>query len=77
MLHELVHNVQGPHNAVFYKLLDEVTEVFDTVQDISVPRKLLMFIAHIFDALASALHILPVSRLYTHIHELVTSGCYR
>ena len=27
MLHELVHNVQGPHNAVFYKLLDEITEV--------------------------------------------------
>ncbi|DBA69906.1 TPA: hypothetical protein ACH3X2_012403 [Trebouxia sp. C0005] len=26
MLHELVHNVQGPHNAVFYKLLDEITE---------------------------------------------------
>ena len=30
MLHELVHNVQGPHNAVFYKLLDEITEVFAT-----------------------------------------------
>lgn len=28
MLHELVHNVQGPHNAVFYKLLDEITEVW-------------------------------------------------
>ena len=27
MLHELVHNVQGPHDAVFYKLLDEITEV--------------------------------------------------
>ena len=27
MLHELVHNVRGPHDAVFYKLLDEITEV--------------------------------------------------
>ncbi|KAG2434866.1 hypothetical protein HXX76_007749 [Chlamydomonas incerta] len=25
MLHELVHNVRGPHDKVFYKLLDEVT----------------------------------------------------
>eukprot|EP00216_Chloropicon_sp_CCMP2111_P006097 CAMPEP_0198238776 /NCGR_PEP_ID=MMETSP1446-20131203/4339_1 /TAXON_ID=1461542 ORGANISM="Unidentified sp, Strain CCMP2111" /NCGR_SAMPLE_ID=MMETSP1446 /ASSEMBLY_ACC=CAM_ASM_001112 /LENGTH=337 /DNA_ID=CAMNT_0043921243 /DNA_START=292 /DNA_END=1305 /DNA_ORIENTATION=+ len=26
MLHELCHNVHGPHNASFYKLLDEITE---------------------------------------------------
>ena len=26
MLHELCHNVVGPHNAAFYKLLDEITE---------------------------------------------------
>jgi len=26
MLHELCHNVIGPHNAAFYKLLDEITE---------------------------------------------------
>lgn len=25
MLHELTHNVHGPHNASFYKLLEEVT----------------------------------------------------
>ncbi|MEW5307611.1 MAG: hypothetical protein WDW36_009991 [Sanguina aurantia] len=25
MLHELVHNVRGPHDSVFYKLLDEIT----------------------------------------------------
>ena len=35
MLHELVHNVQGPHDAIFYKLLDEITEVSATVRDIS------------------------------------------
>ena len=28
MLHELVHNVRGPHDAFFYKLLDEITEVW-------------------------------------------------
>lgn len=26
MLHELTHNVHGPHNAAFYKLLDEIRE---------------------------------------------------
>ncbi|GIL89244.1 hypothetical protein Vretifemale_17094 [Volvox reticuliferus] len=25
MLHELVHNVRGPHDSAFYKLLDEIT----------------------------------------------------
>lgn len=74
MLHELVHNVQGPHNAVFYKLLDEITEVFDTVQDISVPCKLLMFIADVFGTLASALHTVPVSRIYVRIYWAWT--CY-
>jgi len=24
MLHELVHNVRGPHDAIFYKVLDEI-----------------------------------------------------
>lgn len=28
MLHELVHNDHGPHDAKFYKLLDEITKVF-------------------------------------------------
>ncbi len=27
MLHEITHNVQGPHNAAFYKMLDTLTEV--------------------------------------------------
>lgn len=27
MLHELCHNEHGPHNAAFYKLLDEITAV--------------------------------------------------
>lgn len=27
MLHELTHNVHGPHNQPFYKLLDEITAV--------------------------------------------------
>lgn len=63
MLHELVHNVQGPHNATFYKLLDEITEVFDTVGGISVPHKLLMFIALELDALAFTLHTLPMIRM--------------
>jgi DNA-dependent metalloprotease WSS1 len=26
MLHEITHNVQGPHDAQFYKVLDEVTQ---------------------------------------------------
>ena len=26
MLHEITHNVQGPHDATFYKILDEVTK---------------------------------------------------
>ncbi|GFH17048.1 WLM domain-containing protein, partial [Haematococcus lacustris] len=29
LLHELVHNVQGPHNSVFYKLLDELNDECD------------------------------------------------
>ncbi|KAK9846382.1 hypothetical protein WJX81_002685 [Elliptochloris bilobata] len=29
MLHELCHNEHGPHNAVFYKLLDEITAECD------------------------------------------------
>ena len=27
MLHEMAHNVRGPHDAVFYKLLDELWTV--------------------------------------------------
>ena len=27
MLHELAHNIRGPHDAVFYKLLDELKAV--------------------------------------------------
>ncbi len=27
MLHELVHNVHGPHNATFYALLDKINDV--------------------------------------------------
>ena len=27
MLHEITHNIHGPHNAAFYKLLDELWEV--------------------------------------------------
>ena len=26
MLHEMTHNIHGPHNAAFYKLLDELWE---------------------------------------------------
>lgn len=26
MLHEVAHNMVGPHNAAFYKLLDELTQ---------------------------------------------------
>jgi hypothetical protein len=26
MLHEITHNIHGPHNAAFYKLLDELWE---------------------------------------------------
>lgn len=26
MLHEMVHNIHGPHHAAFYKLLDELWE---------------------------------------------------
>lgn len=42
MLHELVHNVQGPHNAVFYKLLDEITEVSAVVSNMSSLQTLLL-----------------------------------
>ncbi|XP_058067900.1 DNA-dependent metalloprotease WSS1-like [Magnolia sinica] len=28
MLHELCHNVHGPHNALFYKLWDDIRKVF-------------------------------------------------
>ena len=27
MLHELAHNIRGPHDAAFYKLLDELKAV--------------------------------------------------
>jgi hypothetical protein len=30
LLHELTHNVHGPHDAKFYKLLDEITKVLHT-----------------------------------------------
>ena len=30
MLHELCHNEHGPHNADFYKLLDEIRLVSDS-----------------------------------------------
>lgn len=63
MLHELVHNVQGPHNATFYKLLDEITEVFDTVGGISDLHKHLMFIALDFHALAFTSHTMPMMRM--------------
>lgn len=32
MLHELVHNTQGPHNNVFYKLLDEYKDKYLELQ---------------------------------------------
>jgi len=32
LLHELCHNEIGPHNAEFYKLLDEVTQQMETLQ---------------------------------------------
>ena len=47
MLHELVHNVQGPHNAAFYKLLDEITEVFETVEPANFGRSLLTSFMHL------------------------------
>lgn len=31
MLHELTHNVIGPHNADFYKFLDDLNDEFDTI----------------------------------------------
>ncbi|KAK9861861.1 hypothetical protein WJX84_005300 [Apatococcus fuscideae] len=31
MLHEIMHNVQGPHNAAFYKMLDTLTEECETL----------------------------------------------
>jgi hypothetical protein len=33
MLHELVHIVHGPHNAAFYKLLDELWEEAEALMD--------------------------------------------
>lgn len=54
MLHELVHNVQGPHNAVFYKLLDEITEVFPAV-------KASMLLVHTPVVVASRLYTLPLT----------------
>jgi hypothetical protein len=33
MLHELVHIVHGPHNAAFYKLLDELWEEAEDLMD--------------------------------------------
>lgn len=30
MLHEITHNVHGPHDAAFYKMLDTLTEVHTT-----------------------------------------------
>lgn len=48
MLHELVHNVQGPHNAVFYKLLDEISEVYAAITAVYVWHVVLLFV-HFFD----------------------------
>lgn len=37
LLHELTHNECGPHDAKFYKLLDEITKVLLTLQHFSSP----------------------------------------
>lgn len=35
MLHELTHNEHGPHDAKFYKLLDEITKVLACIVTLS------------------------------------------
>lgn len=72
MLHELVHNVQGPHNAVFYKLLDEITAVLAQTHCATVLTATKSdFSCAVHSTIA--VHLLAVNCLISGIQQLIQS----
>ncbi len=80
MLHEITHNVHGPHDAAFYKMLDTLTEVWSGYLDAMQPMRPYQPVhvrSHNVFFVSSAQAAMPLSTLLVKSWAIVRSQGWR